>query len=243
MITTNGRELVTSAMRLVGILATEETPKASELTDAMAVLNGLIDSWGTMPLTMVNDARYVLDVIPNQQGYTVGEFGELPIVPPVGFDHISLIQSTNSPSNEIPMSGLTYEAYQSVLIKELTSPLPTWWHYDRTTADIATLWLWPIPTDSGLQLAIYVQVPTEQFDDPYTEVSLPYGYYKALRYNVAIELAPEYGLQPREDISQIARDSLSRIKAANLVMTDLSVDLGLHPSGRGSYNILNDQGG
>lgn len=243
MYTTTARSLIDSSFRLIGVLAAEETPTAQEAQDALEVLNGLIDSWGLQPLTMTSDARYTTPVISGQQSYLVGELGEIPIEPPVAFDHLAWVQTTNTPVNERPMQELTWDAYQAVLIKELTSTLPTYWHYDRTSAEIATIWLWPIPTDSTLELALYVATPTTQFDNLTVSVTLPWGYYKAFRYNLAIELAPEYGRVPRDDIYMHARESLSRVKASNVQMSDLSIDLGLHPSGHGNYNILTDSGG
>jgi hypothetical protein len=241
MITTTGRDLVTSTLRLIGVLASEETPSAADVRDCLFTANALIDGWGLQPLTMTTRARYVLDLVADQADYTVGLAGELPIAPPVRFAQINLIQATNTPPNEIPLQPLTYDAYQALLIKTLTSPLPTQWYFDRTTAAMATLSLWPTPTDSDLELALYTNVPTSQFDDADTVVELPWGYFKALRYTLALELAPEYGVTPRPDVTAIASDSLSRLKASNVVMVDLAVDLGLHNRRRGNYNILTDQ--
>ena len=48
-----------------------------------------------------------------------------------------------------------------------------------------------------------------------SEVSLPNGYERAIKFNLAVELAPEYGTTLRPEVAQIANDSLSQIKNTN----------------------------
>lgn len=244
MITTTARDLITSTMRLIGVLAASETPAAAELSDGLTVLNGLIDEWGVHRLTMQAVARYPFDLVVGQQSYTIGEAGDFDIEPPITLDHVNLLlpTDTSNPQTELPLALLTYDLYAATAIKELTSSLPTQCFYNKTTAEIATLWLWPIPQQTGLQVILYVPTVVSQFDNVTVEVTLPPGYYKALRYNLAIELMAEYTLPPRDDIRQLAMDSLSAVKRINLVMADLTVDEAIQPVNAGLYNVLTDEG-
>ena len=54
--------------------------------------------------------------------------------------------------------------------------------------------------------------------------------------------APEYGRQIDPRVERMALESLNEVKRANVVMMDLSVDPGLVPSNRPTYNIWSDQG-
>jgi len=244
VITTTARNLVQSTLKLIGVLAAEEDPTASELEDGIAVLNALIDEWGVHRLTMLANARYTFDLAVDQQSYTIGETGDFTLEPPLELDHVALLLpvGTSDPRTETPLGILTLDLYAATQIKELTSSLPTVCYYNRPSPEVATLWLWPVPQQSGLGIVLYVPTAVTQFSNATVEVSLDAGYFKALRYNLAIELAAEYTIPPRGDIADLAAKTLSNIKRINLVMSDLTIDPALQPTSGSSYNILTDTG-
>lgn len=103
-----------------------------------------------------------------------------------------------------------------------------------------TLYPVPVPTVSTLRGVIYAPgtLALVRLTDP---VLLPSGYRRCVRANLTVELAAAFEKPVPPAIARIASESLMRVKAANLRMTDLGFD-GAVPSVllRG-YDIRTDQ--
>ena len=88
-------------------------------------------------------------------------------------------------------------------------------------------------------LVLYYDEPFAQFPDLTTPVSLAPGYAKALRCNLAIELAPEFGRVVDPTVERLARESLADVKRQNFALVEVGIDPAL-TGGGGGYNILTD---
>jgi hypothetical protein len=73
-----------------------------------------------------------------------------------------------------------------------------------------------------------------------TPVDLLPGYARALRTNLALELAPEWGRVVDPTVERQARESLADVKRANLPYTEIGIDAALTGCGP-TYNILTDE--
>ena len=119
--------------------------------------------------------------------------------------------------------------------KLLTGSPPQRVNYTRQHA-FGELWVWPVPT-LAQDLVIYWRQPLAQFPDLVTAVDLAPGYARALRYNLAVELAPEFGRRPDPIIDRAAHESLADVKRQNFPLVEIGIDPALTGGGRG-YNIL-----
>ena len=71
---------------------------------------------------------------------------------------------------------------------------------------------WP---DANYTAFVDAIVPLTEFALSTTSLSMPPEYKRALIYNLAIELAPEYGISVPKEVGFIAGDSLRKIKNVN----------------------------
>ncbi len=94
-------------------------------------------------------------------------------------------------------------------------------------------------------MALYTPAALTGFDDLTTAHTFPPSYARALRYNLAVELSPEFGRPIDPQVLQMAGRFLQKLKQENWTPDLLVCDGGaLSQSGSWStYNIYNDRMG
>jgi hypothetical protein len=241
-ITTTAQTLIKDALLLIGAVAQGESVPAAANQDGFRRLNELVDAWSIQRLTMTQVDRATTAIVADQDTYTIGPNGDFDIVRPTAIADLRLILNSATPPVEIPMGQLTDAAYQALAVKTQTNPLPTQYYY-QPTLPLAQVVVWPVPTDATNELALYYAAVLAQFDTLTAGVVLPPGYARALRYGLALELAPEFGRPVTQDLVVKAQDSLRDIKLQNVSMMDLGMDAGLLSGSGGWYDITTDNSG
>ncbi len=235
-------DLISSALRLIGVLASGETPSAAEASDGLTILNQMLDSWNAERLAIFSVQRQVVVPAVLKQAYTVGPGGDFNIARPPRIERVGVISLTNAVQPlELPVEMLTDVGWESIPVKNIFSSLPlkVW---NDLGFPFMTLSFWPIP-NVQVNFALYIWAALAQFPDLVTDETFPPGYLKALRYNLAVDLAPEFGRELPAVVAAQAVDSKSKIKALNIVPIDLKCDDALVNQGGGLYNWLSDTTG
>ena len=211
---------------------------------ALEFLNSLRDQWAAERLQIYESTRTTATLTASQASFTLGSGGNIDIVRPVYLDHVHFQDTSVSPTEEYPLTPLTEDAYAAIPQKAQTATLPSSWYYNpRFATSRGTLWPFPIPTSSTLQWVIYAPTAVPSFAALTTSLSVPPGYERMIRSNLAMELAPAFGKQIEPWLREMALNSVAVVKRANMRMTDMSLDPGaLGHSGVGHYNIYSDQG-
>jgi hypothetical protein len=240
-VTLTAQQLIRDALLELGAIAPGETPTAAEFQDSFRRLNELVDSWGTLRLTMRTVARATCAIVADQTTYTIGDGGDFDVERPTFLDNATLLLASSTPATEIPLGAFTEQSWQAVSQKDLTNPQPTNYYYEPSMP-LATLTPWPVPTDASNTLVIYFPEVVAQFADQSTEYTLAPGYARALRLNLSLDLALMFARPVPQTLQMSAADALGDIKRLNVRMTDLGMDAGLLPVSRPSYNINTDQG-
>lgn len=225
-------DLISSALRLINVMAAGEQTPIAMANDALEVLNDMIDSWNADRLAIytvgTNDFPFVL----NQQSYTLGAGGNFNIPRPPRITGMSTIQLTD-PSNpvEIPIAMYTTEEWQNqVPVKQgVTGSIPLIC-YDDGGFPLRTLNFWPIPVDQPNDCRIYSwqALPAQTLT---TEISFPPGYRQAFRYNLAALLAAEFAATLPPVVATVAVSSLAAVRTMNAPELHLQSDLIPDPSG------------
>src|SRR4030095_4128933 len=70
-----GLQVITDALKLIGVVAGHELPTSAEQQDALSRVNELIDSWGTHAQTMYVPRRVLVPLAVGVQTYSIGEGG------------------------------------------------------------------------------------------------------------------------------------------------------------------------
>ena len=210
-ITTAGDQ-INGALRLIGQLAEGEEPSAATANDALNALNQMIDSWNTERLSVFSTQDQVFSWLPNFATRTLGPTGDF-----VGNRPILIDDSTyfRDPSSNISfgIKLINQQQYNGIAVKTVTSTYPQVMFVNMTYPDI-TMTVYPVPT----KVLEWHIVSVEQLTVPAqlaTNLTFPPGYLRAFKYNLACEIAPEFGVEPSPQVSRIAMYSKRNLKRIN----------------------------
>ena len=228
-------DLASSALRLVGSLASGEVPTASELSDVQLIANQMLDAWTAERLSVPAVDRITLDangatlsLKAGQQAYLLGQVGgstDLYLPRPTRLERVSIMYSASqSTPVELPMEMLDDVAWQGVVNKSTPSLLPQVCFNDLGFPNM-TLNFWPIPTQAN-PIVLYDWRTLSQFVDTTTKIAFLPAYPEAIRYNLAVRLAAEFpgDMQKFPLVAKIAAESKARIMSFNTVPREVSCD-------------------
>jgi len=211
MATTAGDQ-INGALRLLGILAEGETPSASTSQDALSALQQMVDSWNTERLAVFSTQDQVFSWPPNVLSRTLGPTGDF-----VGNRPILLDDSTyfRDPSSGISfgIKFINQQQYNGIAVKTVTSTYPQVMWINMSYPDIE-MYVYPKPT----KVLEWHFVSVEELTQPATlatNLHFPPGYLRAFKYNLACEIAPEFGVEPSPTVSRIAMTSKRNLKRIN----------------------------
>jgi hypothetical protein len=211
MATTAGDQ-INGALRLIGMLAEGEVPSAATSQDALVALNQMIDSWNTERLSVFNTQDQIFSWTPNLKTRTLGPTGDF-----VGNRPVLLDDSTyfRDPSSGISfgIKFINQQQYDGIAVKTVTSTYPQVMWINMEYPNI-TMTVYPVPT----KVLEWHFISIEELDNPATlatNLAFPPGYLRAFKYNLACEIAAEFGVEPSPTVQRIAMSSKRNLKRIN----------------------------
>lgn len=211
MITTAGDQ-INAALRLLGVLAEGEVPSAATSQDALAAFRQLVDSWNTERLSVYNTQDQVFTWPAGQISRTLGPTGNFVGNRPVQLDDSTYFRD--------PSTGVSYGVkfinqaqYNGIAVKTVTSTFPQVVWINQEYPDI-TITVYPKPTRDLEWHFVSVDELTQPVGLT-TQLLIPPGYLRAFKYNLAMEIAPEFGVEPSPQVQRIAMTSKRNIKRIN----------------------------
>lgn len=201
-------DIIKGGLRDIGAIAAGETPSAAEISDGLESLNEMMNSWSAEGLALHVETREELTLVASQQSYTIGSGADFDTTRPEFVKGAGIKESGND--TEFMISVLqNMEEWQRISDKSTTSNIPTKLWYNPTYPN-GTVNLWPIP-DAANTLVLYSEKPLTTFALSTTDFSFPPGWFRALRKNLAVEMAPEYGVSVSGSLQKQADDSYANI--------------------------------
>jgi hypothetical protein len=232
-------DIVTDALNEIGVLAAGEVATADDGAVALRSLNRMINAWKAERVYIYQTTRTTWSITANDGSYTVGTGGDVSVLRPVRIDHVAISDSAITPATEVPLRLMTDADYARIAIKTQTSNWPEAAYYNLTYP-LATLTLWPVPTSTTLTGVLYAPQAAAEFSALATAVSLPPGYERFVVKNLALELAPQYGATPSQDLKEQAKDAKAVVLRVNKRLVEMQFDPGAGGSAR-AYDIYSDQ--
>jgi hypothetical protein len=225
-------EQINRSLRLIGVLAEGETPSADTANDALVALNQMIDSWSTERLAVYSTQTQIFTWPANEVKRTLGPSGDFVGVRPILVDDSTYYVAPNGVSYQINI--LNEMQYNSIAVKTVTASYPQQLYVNMTYPDIE-MYVYPVPSQP-LEWHIVSVRELSQPATLTTELHFPPGYMRAFAYNLACELAPEFGVEPSLQVQRIAMTSKRNLKRINNPGDVMALPLAL-TYGRMGYNI------
>jgi len=212
MATYTAGDQINRSLRLLGVLAEGETPSASVSQDALMALNQMIDSWNTERLStfVTQDQTFLWPA-----GFisrTLGPSGDFVGLRPIQMDDATYYRDPGT-NVSFGIKFINQQQYDGIAVKTVTSTYPQVCWVNMGFPDI-TLTIYPKPTRELEWHFISVQ-ELDRPADLATVMYYPPGYLRAFTYNLAMEFAPEFGVEPSPQVSRIAMTSKRNLKRIN----------------------------
>jgi hypothetical protein len=206
------RDLIGDAHRLLGLVSSGNALPESVYQDNLVALNQMIDSWNTERLSVFSTQDQVFSWPASTIKRTLGPTGNFVGNRPVLVDDATYFRD--------PLTNVSFgvriinqQQYDGIAVKTVTSTYPQIIWVNMTYPDIE-MYVYPVPT----RVVEWHFISVEELIKPAsltTTISFPPGYLRAFRYNLAMELAPEFNMEPSPQVMRIAMTSKRNLKRIN----------------------------
>ena len=209
---TTASDQINGALRLIGQLAEGEVPSAATAQDALSALNQMIDSWSIERLSVYStqDQTFNWDALVATK--TLGPTGDFVGNRPVMIDDSTYFRD---PATNVSygIKIINQQQYNGIAVKTVTSTYPqvVWVNMNYPNLSMT---VYPVPT----KLTEWHIVSVTELTQPAslsTSLAFPPGYLRAFKYNLACEIAAEFGVEPSLRVSRIADVSKRNLKRMN----------------------------
>jgi len=211
MATYSAADQINRALRLLGVLAEGETPSAATSQDALMALNQMIDSWNTERLSVFSTQDQIFTWPASIISRTLGPTGDFVGNRPILLDDSTYFRAPNNVSYGIKF--INQQQYNGIAVKTVTSTYPQVMWINMTFPDIE-MYVYPRPTQN-LEFHFVSVEELSRPADLSTVLYYPPGYLRAFTYNLAMEFAPEFGVEPSPQVQRIAMTSKRDLKRIN----------------------------
>lgn len=245
-VNTSAGDICAAALKECGAIGVGQTPLAEDSNDAQARLQWMLQQWERKRRLVYHLETFSVTST-GAVSYTVGPLGDINTGPssvrPNRVESAFLRQVTQSQPNQIDMPLEIIQAredYNRIRLKQLQA-FTEYLYYDPAwPLGVAYPWPVPNPTIYEIHCTVRAQLP-QRFLTSAIKFALPYEYYAAMVYNLALRLRPKYriGTFPGDTLPGMAKDSLNVLRTGNaqigrlLMPADLTRD--------GNYNIFSDR--
>ena len=203
---------INRALRLLGVLAEGETTSASVSQDSLMAMNQMIDSWNTERLSVFSTQDQIFTWPAGEYIRTLGPTGNFIGLRPVLLDEATYFRDPGT-NVSFGIKFINQQQYNGIAVKTVTSTYPQVIFVNMTYPDV-TMSIYPRPTRDLEWHFVSVQ----ELSNPATlatDLFFPPGYLRAFTYNLAMEIAPEFGVEPSPQVQRIAMTSKRNLKRIN----------------------------
>lgn len=209
---TTAFDQIKASLRLIGQLAEGEEPSPQAAQDALTAMNQMIDSWNTERLSVFSTQDQVFEWPSDLITRTLGPTGDFVGNRPILIDDATYFRDPQT-NVSFGIKLINQQQYDGIAVKTVTSTYPQVMWVNMEYPNIS-MTVYPKPT----RLLEWHFVSVEELTKPATldtSLAFPPGYLRAFKYNLACEIANEFGVEPPQTVQRIAMTSKRNLKRIN----------------------------
>lgn len=243
---TSATQLIYGALRLLGVLRSGMGANPDQMADGLVDLNDLVDNWSTDRLKVWSVVEQAFALVSAQQTYTIGPGGNFNAPRPSKIEGAVLITNYSGQAVRSDIAILDEEQWREIAVPNIPSLIPYQLYCDYA-APLANISLFPVPSDPSAQVQLSMWQQISSFATLASTATFPPGYALALRYGLAVQMAPSFAIVAKNNpnlelIIAKAAEYRAAIESLNAPSPRLSVDLALRRhSGSGYFNWINNR--
>ena len=207
----NGTSLINGALRLTGVVAQGEATGTSDATLGLEALNMMIGSWFSNGVSVPYTVTESLTLTASTASYTIGTGATLDTTYPEKILSI-LVRDSN---DDYPLTHINQKEYWEYISSKTVESMPSHFFYDALNVT-GKLYFYPTP-DEAYTIYLISEKNLAVITDPALTIAIPRVYEEAMKFNLAVRLAPEYGVEPQGSIVAMAMQSYKAMIRSNLL--------------------------
>lgn len=214
------KDIVNGALRTLGVLADAEEATGNQMADGVTALRDLVAAWSLEQILIPWRTVESFDLSDDQILYTYGTGGDFDAERPLAIYDAAVILDGGQIAPLRPIGSREWQSRPFATI--VTRPSAYWY---EPTLPLGTLRLDVYPVDPRITFTVSraLSLPDAITDATGTAP----GYDRALRFNLAVELAPEYGVPVSGDLRLLASQSKRTLENYNTRPDTMQIDAGL----------------
>lgn len=196
--------LIKAALRSIGAISTGETPTADELEDGLEALQFMLRNWSARGVRIYFTTTESI-TLTGATSYTWGSGGTIATARPV--------QIHGAYTSENIVEVIDEAKYRRLVLAGYTGPVEYLWYQPQ----YPLAYLYPWPLDSA---TLYVH-SSKELTEPTaitSTIAFPTVYDDAIKWNLAVRLAPEYGKEPSNTVMSLAASTLQAMETLNFTV-------------------------
>jgi hypothetical protein len=232
-------KLIKASLRVIGAIGEGETPTGAAGEDARQALNLLLQEWYNNEIIAFT-VQATHNTVAGQRSYGIGPgqewFGDKPLkvnAAYVGNDDVDKRLQIIGEKEYMNIEAKTQQAKPQVLYyrpHDLSAVISGF------QFDCGRVYLYPTP-DTVYPVTIMFPKSFYSYESNAQAIDLDAGYITALKYALAVEVAPEYGREPSAWVLKRAAETLVEIKKRKRTIPQpVKID-GVLTGNAGRFNI------
>ncbi len=192
-------QIIESALRKLGVLAEGQTPSTQNYTDGSMALNTVVSQLRAVGMPLWARSEYTFTPTTGTYNIGIGQTLNTPFP-------VKMLQAFRSETNaKIPLEIVAREDFNILPTTSTGSPIKI--NY-QPYINYGTISFWPTPTATNTNpITLVYQRPYQYFTASGETMDFPEEWYNSIIYNLAVRLAPEWGvpLPDRQMLMQEAK--------------------------------------
>ncbi len=228
--------LIDSAAKKIGVLARGESLTTDENADCLLALQVMLRSWSADRISVFSSVHETYTLTADTASYTWGSGGTIDTLRPNKVIGASITESDVT----YPVEVISEGKYR--MISSKTTSARPYSLFPLYGFPYITIYLYPVPSTSYVLNLESLKPFTEasSFTATTDTIQVPVFYEEAIIYNLAIRLAPEFGVTIPIEVAKIADESYTKLKSLNSSNSIETIKISIPADSAGKYSINSD---